>query len=344
MKVHVVRTYGSWGYEESMYIYEGATTTGTYVYSLLGSAGAKDEEVCFSPGLHTIQMKDTYGDGWSTGSFLYLYVGGVSLGAFRIVNTKEGTQQVTFPVMISTGDGWKYTSTAQTGTEWTTQAVSWEEMTTFPAVTTITRYFRKTVTNSAITSAFHTILNIATNAGFVCYINGQVAYSWNMPDTYTASTPALSSTEEAVVRTLSTLTGVYTTSATVELAVEMHATADTTTGEEPFDISILLMSTNNVRRIDSDGSFTSIPATTGAEGSSMIYDNNVLTKWCVPATSVTTEWIFNNGRRELINRYSITTANDMPNRDPKSWILYGSFDGVTYYPLDQQTGVTWSRR
>ena len=327
-----------------MYIYEGATTTGTYVYSLLGSAGAKDEEVCFSPGLHTIQMKDTYGDGWSTGSFLYLYVGGVSLGAFRIVNTREGTQQVSFPVMISTGDGWKYTSTAQTGTEWTTQAVSWEEMTSFPAVTTITRYFRKTVTNSAITSAFHTILNIATNAGFVCYINGQVAYSWNMPDTYTASTPALSSTEEAVVRTLSTLTGVYTTSSTIELAVEMHATADTTSGEEPFDISILLMSTNNVRRIDSDGSFTSIPATTGSEGSSMIYDNNVLTKWCVPATSVTTEWIFNNGRRELINRYSITTANDMPNRDPKSWILYGSFDGVTYYPLDQQTGVTWSRR
>lgn len=40
--------------------------------------------------------------------------------------------------------------------------------------------------------------------------------------------------------------------------------------------------------------------------------------------------------------YSLTSANDMPGRDPKSWKLYGSADGKSYDLLDNQSGVFWA--
>ena len=45
-----------------------------------------------------------------------------------------------------------------------------------------------------------------------------------------------------------------------------------------------------------------------------------------------------------IRVYSITSANDAPERDPKSWTLYGSVDGSDWVPLDKQENVTFADR
>ena len=343
-KVHVIRTYGYYAYEESFFVYQGSSATGTAVYSLLGDDGAKNEDACFPMGVVTFVLKDAWGDGWSTGSNLYLSIEGIDLGTFHLSTGKEWITSITIPTVISKTSGWKYTSAAQTGTSWTNQAVSWEEMTSFPAVSTTTRYFRKTLTGVDIDANFHLILKIATNAGFVLYVNGQVANVWNMPETYTASTPALSSTTDVVFRTLSTLTKYFVTGSTIELAVEMHATADTTSGDEPFDTAILLMNKDDLRRIDADGSHVAIPPKSDSEGSAKIYDNDVLTKWLDSVPTLTTTWTFDDGRREVINKYAISAANDMPVRDPAAWTLYGSNNGEDFYVLDKQSGVSFTSR
>jgi len=41
---------------------------------------------------------------------------------------------------------------------------------------------------------------------------------------------------------------------------------------------------------------------------------------------------------QVVGVYAITTGNDEPGRDPKSWKLYGSTDGVSYTLLDTRTG------
>ena len=343
-KVHMIRTYGYYAYEESFYVYQGSTTTGTAAYSLAGGSGNKDEDVCFPTGLITIVLKDTWGDGWSSNSYLYLSIEGIDLGTFHLSSGSQATSTLTIPSVITKASGWKYTSSAQTGTSWTTQAVTWEEMTSFPEVSTTTRYFRKTLTGVNTDTNFHMILKIATNAGFVLYINGQVANVWNMPETYTASTPALSSTEDVVFRTVSVLTKYFVTASTVELAVEMHATTATTSGAEPFDAAILLMAINNLRRIDSDGSHVAVPPKSDSEGSAKIYDNNVLTKWLDSVSSLTTTWTFDDGRREVINSYAISAANDMPTRDPSAWTLYGSNNGEDFYVLDKRSGMSFTSR
>lgn len=45
-----------------------------------------------------------------------------------------------------------------------------------------------------------------------------------------------------------------------------------------------------------------------------------------------------------ISDYALTSANDVPERDPESWTLYGSADGNSWTLLDQQTGITFSNR
>ena len=54
-------------------------------------------------------------------------------------------------------------------------------------------------------------------------------------------------------------------------------------------------------------------------------DGNIYTKWCFRKTAdyPWIAWTFNDGRREVANMYSLTTADDMPHRDPKHCKIYG---------------------
>lgn len=42
--------------------------------------------------------------------------------------------------------------------------------------------------------------------------------------------------------------------------------------------------------------------------------------------------------------YSLTSGNDVPNRDPKSWVLYGSANGKDYVVIDKQDNVEFESR
>ncbi|MFI8087194.1 discoidin domain-containing protein [Streptomyces sp. NPDC086080] len=42
--------------------------------------------------------------------------------------------------------------------------------------------------------------------------------------------------------------------------------------------------------------------------------------------------------------YSLTSANDFPDRDPRDWTLYGSEDGKAWTPLDSRAGETFAGR
>lgn len=45
-----------------------------------------------------------------------------------------------------------------------------------------------------------------------------------------------------------------------------------------------------------------------------------------------------------LNSYSLTSANDEPERDPKSWVLYGSNDGANWIKIDQQENQGFNYR
>ena len=78
------------------------------------------------------------------------------------------------------------------------------------------------------------------------------------------------------------------------------------------------------------------------EGVGNLSDGNPMTKFLGFGSSM---WAsFDAGEPEVVSRYAITSANDAPERDPKSWILAGSNDGVTWVPLDVHIGEDFAAR
>ncbi|NRN65480.1 Cytochrome C [Kibdelosporangium sp. 4NS15] len=69
-------------------------------------------------------------------------------------------------------------------------------------------------------------------------------------------------------------------------------------------------------------------------------DNNPSTKWL---TFNPTGWLaYQLPAAKAVNRYSLTSANDFPGRNPKDWTLEGSNDGSTWTPVDRQTGQVFT--
>jgi hypothetical protein len=53
---------------------------------------------------------------------------------------------------------------------------------------------------------------------------------------------------------------------------------------------------------------------------------------------------FTLARPAAVASYSLTSANDCADRDPRDWTLYGSHDGRTWTPLDTRSGETFPER
>ncbi|GGS60204.1 ThuA domain-containing protein [Actinokineospora fastidiosa] len=73
-----------------------------------------------------------------------------------------------------------------------------------------------------------------------------------------------------------------------------------------------------------------------------LVDGDENTKWL---TFARTGWVtMELAEPTAVARYSLTSANDFPGRDPKDWTLSGSTDGQNWTELDKRTGEAFSDR
>src|SRR5688572_30295656 len=80
----------------------------------------------------------------------------------------------------------------------------------------------------------------------------------------------------------------------------------------------------------------------GAESVAKVVDEDPATKYL---TRNPTTWIqFQTGFQAVVTRYSLTSGNDAPARDPRDWMFEGSLDGVAWTTLDTQIGQTFASR
>ncbi|AZM48748.1 glycosyl hydrolase [Streptomyces sp. WAC 06738] len=64
------------------------------------------------------------------------------------------------------------------------------------------------------------------------------------------------------------------------------------------------------------------------------YDGNPRTKWCIVGPPAEVLWQVSLPDPVAVGTYSLTSANDVPERDPQQWTLAGSDDGETWAVLD----------
>jgi alpha-L-fucosidase 2 len=65
-------------------------------------------------------------------------------------------------------------------------------------------------------------------------------------------------------------------------------------------------------------------------------DGNSATKWCLEHGGKPVIWIGKFAQPTALSRYSFTSGDDMPDRDPQTWVLEGSNDGMTWRLLDKR--------
>ncbi len=73
------------------------------------------------------------------------------------------------------------------------------------------------------------------------------------------------------------------------------------------------------------------------------FDNSLSTKWLhAVATDAYIGYSFLSP--VVVNYYAITSADDVPERDPRNWMFQGSSNGVDWLTLDEQTDHTFTSR
>lgn len=77
--------------------------------------------------------------------------------------------------------------------------------------------------------------------------------------------------------------------------------------------------------------------TSSSEGVDKSYDGNSSTKWCIVGPGSKVQWQVELPEPAEVASYRLTSANDVPQRDPQEWTLSGSTDGVTWTTLDNRT-------
>jgi hypothetical protein len=81
------------------------------------------------------------------------------------------------------------------------------------------------------------------------------------------------------------------------------------------------------------------------ETAAMAFDGLTSTKW-FNANAGPTGWLRLSfgGVPQTVVRYDLTSANDVPGRDPKNWQFQGSQNGTTWTTLDTRAGETFPSR
>jgi alpha-L-fucosidase 2 len=80
--------------------------------------------------------------------------------------------------------------------------------------------------------------------------------------------------------------------------------------------------------------------TSSTEGVDKTYDGDSSTKWCIEAPGSKVQWQVELPDPVEVASYRLTSANDVPQRDPQEWTFSGSADGATWTRLDSRTLAT----
>lgn len=74
------------------------------------------------------------------------------------------------------------------------------------------------------------------------------------------------------------------------------------------------------------------------------YDGNGNSKWCIVGPPAQVLWQVSLATPTVVASYSLTSANDVPERDPQNWRFEGSMDGTSWTALDSRQQPPFENR
>ncbi|MCI8359777.1 MAG: discoidin domain-containing protein [Clostridiales bacterium] len=121
------------------------------------------------------------------------------------------------------------------------------------------------------------------------------------------------------------------------------------TGEGELDITESPRVEGNITGLIVKSSVDGTPEEVGKENENKqnLFDSKTSTKFLarVKPSVNNPVWVsFRLKEARAVRSYSLSAANDNPDRDPKNWIFQGSSDGENWTTLDARMGETFSAR
>ncbi|KAK8791790.1 hypothetical protein WA158_005167 [Blastocystis sp. Blastoise] len=296
---------------------------------------------CRAAGIYSLVLTDSYNDGWGDGTYKVILEDNSILSSGTLAyGESPKTLSLNIGRVVNSGSAtWKYLNTgAEAPTGWNTATFSdaaWTSATsaTLPVPTGTTQYYRTTFTLATIDPAYAGLdVGATTYAGMIIYLNGQEIRRINMPAgavNYNTLATSILSNPMTFTGSISLVGSTILTTGTNVIAIEIHK-KDTLPASNVFDGYASFIASGEYRVLD--GVSSSDVEKTGFEGIEQMFDNNIQTKMftgprCVGAWF---QWTYNQGRREFINQYKVTNANDCNQRHPSAWRIEGSNDGTTW--------------
>lgn len=110
-------------------------------------------------------------------------------------------------------------------------------------------------------------------------------------------------------------------------------------------IAVTGSTSGTLANVATGGTATASNENTGAgEGAAQAFDGSSSSKWLALANTATLTYQFASNAAYAVAQYSITSANDAPGRDPRSWSLLASDDGVNWTALDSRANQSFADR
>ena len=342
-QIMLIRSCGNSSDSEGFTIYEGSTRDHAIYSQTTCAAGVVN--LYITRGLYTIVMTNSNGQAWAENSMVRIFYTSLLGSYMKVVVGAEESAVFALPEMLVAGAAWKYSSEAQVGTSWTTANVEWSLISEYPAISTVTRYFRQSYTLSG--AGFRSvIIQVKMSGGFVFYVNGIEASRFNLPaGEITASTMATEPKESNVYRILrlsldaySAVNGVY------EFAVEVHAAEGQMGEAEHFECSVEF--TIDEQSLIGSGQASSSMSGMYGYGIQNLFDNMLSTKYRVAVTSsefpVEVTYTFPEGDAYTMNKY-VMTNDDSISTACNTWKIFGRMNKDSdWVMLDSQDNVKWS--
>ncbi|MEP7049439.1 MAG: discoidin domain-containing protein [Pseudomonadota bacterium] len=120
-----------------------------------------------------------------------------------------------------------------------------------------------------------------------------------------------------------------------------------TDAHQPISVSLGGYGSGLPSDLSSGGTGTASTAPVGGEQGPQAFDNDPTTKWYSGGGSGTTGWLayhFTGTTTHFATSYAVTSANDVPGRDPSAWQFQGSTDGSAWTTLDTRSTQSFTNR
>ena len=112
-------------------------------------------------------------------------------------------------------------------------------------------------------------------------------------------------------------------------------------------VCMILTTTNSFAATDvCTGGAISVSSTASPVGeeAAKAFDDLTSTKWLIGNSTGWIQYTFGGSTVWAVNQYTITSANDVPARDPKNWTLQGSNNGTSWTTVDSRTSEAFASR